>query len=402
MANTDKKLLTWLEQGLISQEQLHAISRFEQIRTQQGSSHWWLYSLFILGSAIISLGIISLVAANWAIIPDLVKLGAAFGLLAVLATGILLTQSRIANYWYDALIAAFIILCLATIGLIAQIYHLNSHWYHALLFWSAITLPLVLFSRQLFVNFFWVSIFLHAVIWSSVDFSSNVLSGIHNKQIPALFLLAPLLAAACYMLTRQMGKHLESLQNSFFFWLHISGLIALIFIDIVRSGGEMRSYELEWYLPAYLSAVVLSGLILFRPRYRPLNKGLLIASIVLLLLYYHPFILFDGETRYSQALFGKTGNATFWTADDIRAPFLTIMILFLYATHAGNIGQHRTFNIITFLIGLRFVILYFQAMGGLAATGVGLILSGLMIIAIAWFWYKSRNRLQRWSEKLNA
>lgn len=401
MANTDKKLLIWLEQGLISQEQLNAISRFELARTRQSNNHWWLYSLLILGSAIISLGVISLIAANWVVIPDLVKLGTAFGLLVILAVGIFLTQPQSGNYWYDALITAFIILCLATIGLIAQIYHLNGHWYHALLFWSVITLPVVLFSRQLFVNFFWVSIFLHAAIWSGVDFTSQTPSGLNDQQLPAMFVFAPLLAAACYVLTRRAGKHSESLQSSFFFWFQISGLVALIFIDIVRSGGEMRSYELSWYLPAYLSAMVLSGFILFRPRYRSLNKGLLIGVIVLLLLYYHPFILFDGETRYSQALFGKADHATFWTADDIRAPFLTILILFLYATHAGNIGEHRTFNIITFLIGLRFVILYFQAMGGLAATGVGLILSGLIIITIAWFWHKNRSRLQRWSEQLN-
>jgi uncharacterized membrane protein len=401
MASTDKKLLTWLEHGFISQQQLNTIREFEQTRSRRSNSHWWLYSLLILGSAIIGLGIISLIAANWAVIPDIVKLGATFGLLISLATGILLTQSNADSYWYDALITAFIILCLATIGLIAQIYHLNGHWYHALLLWSAITLPVVLFSRQLFVYFFWVTIFLHAAIWSSVDLSSNTPPGTTDSQPPALLVFAPLLAATCYVLTRWSKHHLQSFHSSFFFWFQISGLIALIFIDIIRSGGEMRSYELSWFIPAYLSAAILIGLIAFRPDYRPLNKGLLTAVILLLLLYYHPFILFDGETRYSFSALNTVSNATFWTADDIRAPFLTILILFLYATHAGNIGQYRTFNVITFLIGLRFVILYFQAMGGLAATGIGLILSGLMIIGIAWFWYKSRNRLQRWSENLN-
>ena len=168
----------------------------------------------------------------------------------------------------------------------------------------------------------------------------------------------------------------------------------------MRSGGEMREYEFAWYLPGYIAAGILSIIVLTRPDYRLLNKGLLIAVILLFLLYYHPYLLFDGNTRYNY-IGDATGNAGFWTADDIRAPILTIMILFLYATHAGNSGHHRTFNLITFLIGLRFVILYFQAMGGLAATGVGLIMSGLMIIGITWFWYKSRGRLQRWSEELH-
>ncbi|CAA6817023.1 MAG: Predicted membrane protein [uncultured Thiotrichaceae bacterium] len=401
MTGLEKKLLTWLDQGLINQEQLTAIGQYERRTGKSNSSHWWLYSLLILGSSIISLGIISLIAANWANIPDLVKLGTAFGLLSLLAATTLWQAETDSDYLYDALLTAFIILCLAVIGLIAQVFHLNGHWYNALLLWSAITLPVVLFAHQLFAYFLWSTLFIHAATWGAIALSSGSFSGNNAAQLPALFLLAPLLAAGGYVLTR-LSQHLKLFRSSFFFWFQISGLVSLIFIDIIRSGGEMRSFELDWYIPAYIVAAILMTMIASNPAYRPLNKGLLISIILLLLLYFHPFILFDGETRYSfNALQAPGETVNFWTADDIRAPFLTILILFLYATHAGNIGHHRTFNAMTFLIGLRFVILYFQAMGGLAATGVGLILSGLMIIGIAWFWHKSRKRLQHWSEGLH-
>lgn len=401
MANLNKKLSNWLDQGLINQEQFTAIGQYEQAAGKNNSSYWWLYSLLILGSSIISLGIISLIAANWADIPDLVKLGVAFGLLCVLAIATLWQEKAESGYLYDALLTAFIILCLAVIGLIAQIFHLSGHWYNALLLWSAITLPVVLFARQLFAYFLWSTLFIHAATWGAIALSSAGFDGNNTAQLPALFLLAPLLAATGYVFTR-LSAYLQLFRSSFFFWFQISGLVSLIFIDIVRSGGEMRSFELDWYLPAYITAAFLISLIAVNPAYRSLNKGLLISIILLLLLYFHPFILFDGDTRYSFVTLQNPGSPTnFWTADDIRAPFLTILILFLYATHAGNIGHHRTFNVMTFLIGLRFVILYFQAMGGLAATGVGLILSGLMIIGIAWFWHKSRKRLQYWSEGLN-
>lgn len=400
MISVEKKLSNWLNQGLISREQFSAISAYEQSGDGKASGHWWLYSLLILGSSIIGLGIISLIAANWAVIPDGVKLGAAFSLLSVLAIAIFWQYGNLESYAYETLLVAFTILCMAVIGLITQIFHLSGHWYHALLLWSVITLPIVLFARQLFAYFLWSSVFLHAAIWSAVSLSSGNLIGSNSAQLPALFLLAPLLAAGGYALTR-LSQHLKPFHTSFFFWFQVSGLVALVFIDIIRSGGEMRSFELSWYLPAYIIAVILVGLVVANPRYRPINKGLLISIILLLLLYFHPFILFDGETRYNFLALQGEGNANFWTADDIRAPFLTILILFLYATHAGNSGHHRTFNMMTFLIGLRFVILYFQAMGGLAATGVGLILSGLMIIGITWLWHKSRKRLRRWSEDLN-
>ncbi len=91
-----------------------------------------------------------------------------------------------------------------------------------------------------------------------------------------------------------------------------------------------------------------------------------------------------------------------WQADDIRAPIFTLAILFLYAIHAGNSNNQRAFNLATFLIGLRFVILYFQAMGGLAATGIGLIVSGLLIMSVTWIWYKGRERIRQWTQELPA
>ncbi len=399
MATIDKKLAVWEQQGLISSDQRDDILNFEQGDTPS-SANWWLYSLFILGAAIIGLGVISLIAANWAQIPDAIKLGADFGLLALIASGILWQYQRSPPYWFDALITAFIIICLATIGLIAQIYHIGGHWYHALLLWSVITFPLVLFARQLFVHFLWSSLFLHAAIWSSVDLSAGNLSHAF-QEIPALLLLAPLLAACLYGVAKRVTV-LQYFRSSFFFWFQVSGLIALVTIDLIRSGGEAQTFQMGWYLPAWIAAAFLAVLIITRADYRTLNKALLIAAIALLLLYFHPDILFNGGTRYTFGALESAERASFWQADDIRAPAMTILILFLYAIHAGNSGHQRSFNLITFLIGLRFVVLYFQAMGGLAATGVGLIVSGLMIIGIAWFWYSSRDHLRRWSKELNA
>ncbi len=399
MAGIEKKLSAWLEQGLISNTQYDAISQYEKAAVPGNNGGWWLYSLLILGTSIIGLGIISLIAANWALIPDMLKLACAFTVLGLLAVGIFMHYPRVNSHWFDVLISGFIVLCLATIGLIGQIYHLSAAWYQALLLWAAISLPLVLFARKLFAPFFWTTLFLYAFAWAGVSFAASGMSETY-RQLPALFMFMPLLAASCYSFVRFIGVA-NNFSSSFFFWFQVSGLIALVVIDIMRSGGEMREYELAWYIPGYMAAAVLTLIILTRPDYRLLNKSLLIAVILLFLLYYHPYILFDGNTRYHYIGTEAVGSSSFWTADDIRAPILTIFILFLYATHAGNSGHHRTFNLITFLIGLRFVILYFQAMGGLAATGVGLIMSGLMIIGIAWFWYKSRGRLRRWSEELH-
>lgn len=397
--NNTKKLNQWLQAGLITPDQQASILAFEAEHPQR--SNWWLYSFMILGTAIIGLGVISLIAANWANIPDSVKLGADFALLGLLAGGIYWQYpNRQQGIWFEVLLVGFMLLCLATIGLIAQIYHISGKWYHALLFWAAITSLLSLFARNLFTRFFWVTLFLHGVVWSIVGLTSANFSH-RMEELPAALLLTPLLTTLLYYLATHV-KQLYGYAGSLFFWFQISAIVALAFVDISRSGGEMDDYRALWYLPAYAAAAILAAGILLHKDYHLLNRLALLGALGLLLLYYHPDLLFTGEQRYT--LFGSATHdgIGFWQADDIRAPLLTLLILFLYAIHAGNIGHQRTFNLVTFLIGLRFVVLYFQAMGGLAATGVGLIVSGSLIIGMAWLWYKGRDRLRQWTKELQA
>ncbi|OQX02050.1 MAG: hypothetical protein BWK73_43950 [Thiothrix lacustris] len=379
--STITKLNQWLQAGLITPAQHANILSFEAEHRQH--SNGWLYSFMILGAAIIGLGVISLIAANWANIPANLKLGVDFALLTLLAIGVFWQYPKRHNgLWFEVLLVGFMLLCLATIGLIAQLYHLNGKWYHALVFWAAITFLLSLFARNLLTRFGWVTLLLQGLIWSLMDFTTPHL-GLQWEILPAVFLLAPLLTAVLYYATMH-SKLLHGFTHSLFFWFQLTAIIALAFADIVRSGGEMTAYQVAWFVPAYIAAALLSVGILRHKAYRWLNRVLLLGIVGLLLLYYHPDWLFNGQT------------------DDIRAPLLTLTILFLYALHAGNSGHQRTFNLVTFLIGLRFVILYFQAMGGLAASGVGLIISGSLIIGITWLWYKGRDRLREWTKRLQG
>ena len=396
---TITKLNQWLQAGLITPAQHANILSFEAERRQNANG--WLYSFMILGAVIIGLGVISLIAANWAHIADSTKLGVDFALLSVLAGGIFWQYpQRRHGVWFEVLLVSFMLLCLASIGLISQIFHISGQWYHALLFWAAITFLLSLFARSLFTRFFWVTLLLQGLVWSLVDFTTPDIWQ-QWKTLPAVLLLAPLLSATLYYATFPV-KTLRGFSTSLYFWFQITAMIALAMIDIARSGGEMTEYQLAWFVPAYMAAGLLALGILLHREYRWLNRLLLLGALGLLLLYFHPDWLFSGQSRYS--LFGSQAQATvsFWQADDIRAPLLTLAILFLYAVHSGNSGRQHTFNLVTFLIGLRFVILYFQAMGGLAATGVGLIVSGSLIIGMTWLWYKSRDRLRAWTTGLQT
>jgi uncharacterized membrane protein len=398
MAAIANKLAQWQQAGLLSTEQTDAILAFEA--QQNTRAPWWLYSLMILGAAIMGLGIISLIAANWSNIPDLFKLSIAFLVLAGLGFAIYKQYTPPHNgIWFEVLIIGFILMCLATIGLTAQIYHSGGHWYYATLFWGVITLPLCLFAKNGFTRFLWASLLLHSAIWALTqwDFARDF---IFTDRIPAVFLLAPLLSALAYIISKQW-KLLQTFTSSLFFWFQISAIVSLGFIDTVRSVDSLGETASLAYMPAYICAALLAVGILISNRYNLLNKILVLVILALFLIYYQPGGLFLDMFR-TNLFSGDNNQVAWWQANDVRAPLLTLTILFLYAIHAGNTGQTRSFNLTTFLIGLRFLILYFQAMGGLAATGIGLILSGAFIIGIAWLWSKQREKLRQWSQELSA
>lgn len=389
------KLKRWKQAGLLDDAQYHAILAYESANPQR--NHWWLYSLMILGAVTIGLGVISIIAANWADLSDTLKLSADFALLSLLAVAIFWQyQQQATGAWFESGLMLFMLLCLASIGLIAQIYHLSGAWYHTLLFWAALTGLLSLFSQTVWLRFCWVSLFLQGATWSLVKLTVPELQW-NDDALAVLFLTTPLLSASLYYLS-QYSKALQGFSSSLYFWFQLSGIVMLAFIDMARSGGDLESPLWHGYIVPYGFAIALALGILFQPRYRWLNKGVLLAALSLVLLYFYPDWLFTGQQGY---VFWdeQANNRVVWhQADDLRAPLLTITILFLYAIHAATQGQQRSFNIATFLIGLRFVVLYFQAMGGLAATGIGLIISGVIIISIAWLWYQ----LQQWTKERSA
>ena len=88
MSKLEKKLKDWIDHGFINSSQAQRIRDHEALKPRNS---WILSALLILGALIISVGVISLIAAHWNQIPHLVKLGGDFLLLVGLATAILHT-----------------------------------------------------------------------------------------------------------------------------------------------------------------------------------------------------------------------------------------------------------------------------------------------------------------------
>lgn len=372
MAKLEKKLAEWLQQGLINKIQVDGICHYE---ASQSNASWMVYSFIALGSTVIGIGIISLVAANWATIPDLVKLGSALLLLVALAGTILHTQARSGSLLIETQLAVFVLSCLATIGLIGQIYHSSNTLADALLFWSAITFAAVTLSRQRFLPFLWTSIFLSAFLSKLWDYS--VVFVVAEESLLVGLLMA--LPFFCNLLAILIGKlpWLPSFATAFRHWSLIGTGLGIIVVDLWSiSGFQLGSAQIIMFLPAICLSLASVVTMVLDKNLSRLQKKLLFAVIFLYVVMF-PVCLQYFPWRSMGAVFA-------------------ILIVGFYAVFVGLHNQRHLFTLLTLFIGLRFLLVYFSAFGGLASTGFGLIFSGLLILGGVAFWHKSSERLRQW------
>lgn len=381
-----KKLDIWLEHKLIDKQQHQRILAFEG--EQASGSHWFLYGFLILGAVTTGIGVISLIANNWAAIPASVKLGIDFLLLIAIAVGIYRLQRSAHSVWSDVLLVAFQVLVLASIGLISQIYHVQGEIYTALLVWSVITFWISLYARQYFPPFLWVSLFIIGFSWSVLDWQVALLEGKHwwsvDRPLNLLFVFTVFTSLLLSHFSLKQQRY--DFASSFQLWFIVSGLASLIYADLLYWTMQWESTPDALMIPAYLVAI---GFIVHTylrkelPRY---NRVLIIiASLLFLLLFRPEWVMLTGNDDS--------------LLKELFAPVLIISILLLYALHVGSMGRKTLFNITTFLIGIRFLVVYFEVIGDLAMTGIGLIISGLAIIAVTYGWYRSRDALHAWVKR---
>lgn len=371
-ARIEARLQEWRKLGLISEDQAIRIADYEAKRPTGN----WIASAFItLGVVVIGIGIVSLVAANWSSIPDSVKLAVDFLLLSGIA-------GAVHRYRGDAWILLFILHCLATIGLIAQVFHTGGEVYEALLLWSIITLPIVLLARHRLVAFLWSGFFLTALeLWLARS-QFLLVEENHSYEgawIGALFIMPTLIAllAAGF----NSGHRNSSLVQAFRSWLVLAAVPAVGIMDLLIAGHEHSDRSLK---RAMIATTLLGGFAAWRFfADRELSRLSRIGVASLLILY-----VGDGWLAF------LVPNSEFLGA------LMTLLLLVLSALHFGLLGNRRIFHTLTLLVGLRFFILYQQAVGGLAATGVGMIVSGGLMIGLVWAWNKSRPRLQELLEEL--
>jgi uncharacterized membrane protein len=382
--NIEAKLKQWVEAGLIDHAIAARISGFEASRSRPMA----LIALSVLGAGTIALGIVSVVAANWDVIPKPLKLGADLALGALLAFAAYAAIEAGRALATEVAVTLLYGFTLASLALVGQIYQLGTPAYQALLAWSFSTAPLLLLARSRYVASLWLA-GLATTHWLSLDALFTFLTrtlGISGQRWIDLAVTCAFASPLLYLgisrvpwLRRERRETARAFGE--FAWSAIlAGGFAVQFFWYDRLAAHDT---LGWSLvsTALLAGGAALGVLRLAPDLAlPARRALAAAlgtawlSLVLATSYARPAASFVGAT-------------------------LQVAWLALFAWAALSLGRVRTFNLLTALIGLRVLVIYFEVFGSLLSTGMGLVTGGALTLLVAWLWRrKTRDLSERMRE----
>jgi len=374
--NLDQKLRRWREAGLIDEVASVRIAEFEHAQRRPIG----MYTLVGLGASTIGLGLVSLVAANWEVIPAALKLAVDLVLGVGLALLIELAVSRGWRLAREALIVVFYGYTLASLALVGQIYQLDSPTYQALTLWSFATLPLCLLGESLFLSVLYTAglvtthAFALSALFDALEASANDALG-RNVAACAVFAspLVYVLLSFVPWLRAHRRHYVSTLRATGVLGIVLGGFALAFFWYDGLSSGE----TLTWSLAVTLLLAIGFSVYLWRlMRAEPERTRVAVACVV-------------------PAAWLMLAFSTGWRhgAADYMGGLLQIVWLSLCAFVSYRALWLRLFNALTSLLALRILFVYFEVFGSLLDTGVGLVTGGVVTLLIGWGWQQKMRQL---------
>jgi uncharacterized membrane protein len=377
-----RQLARWQAASLIDGQTAEWILAFEHGRRRPVL----LYAFGGLGALAVATGILSVIAANWEHLGRHAKLGADLILLGGVACGAY--RSRPAHWLREVSLLLYFLLVLASIALVGQTYQLGGEAHEALALWLLLGSPMVLFGRSWMLAASWLAALVASVATAIAKASAvcEWLSG-DAAQVTvtlAALSLGPLLCLSlgtAVAVTRRRPHFASFFRAVGWFWL--VGLTSLAqHLWYTESSGH-RVRGLFGMTPLPLQALI-----------APVAAGLALA-------WYLPRTLPGASGRGRQLaravlLFATLSSALPAVIEHDEIPVAGAISFFLlwvgFALTAYQLGRIRLLNLATGVLALRLVVAYVELFGSLLQTGLGMILGGLLTLALAWGWVrKSRD-----------
>lgn len=368
--NLEKQLERWVSASLINEDQAEKIRQFEK---KTPSAGWALWGVSAIGILVLMTGVISLIASNWGDIPQIIKVISYFLLLAFF-TFVTIKKGQSEGLIKECLLTSLALLALAGIGLIGQVYNLVSNGYSGIYFWLAIILPITLIAKSRLIQYLWFAGFTTAtLIWGFESGSTKTI----ERNLMIIVSIPYIWIGIGYALDR-FGRSYFLSAARVWNWLilMITYTVAGSIIWNFSSNNYLLDHIGNWKIFPIVAIILSLGCILIRKISVGLVSTCALACMILstALLFICPLILPIEENQ-----------------------IIPCLLFFLawggLATYSALNDRRRMYDISAFIIGARFVVVYFEVFGSLAATGIGLIISGAMILGVAYAWYKYRATL---------
>ncbi len=362
-----RRIAHWHEAGIIDAATRDRLLAYEDAHARP----LLLWAVWGIGALAIGLGFVSVVAANWENIPGLVRLGVHLALIAGLVGLVFFREDRLVEgspWSVEALVFVTAALGLTFFGHLGQVYQTSSPLWQPLAVWLALFAPLLLLTGRSWPTALAV---VGGAVWTAWEYAS-AMTGNGVPRNPGTIWLAWLGAAVALPVTLALAggwMRARSLRPDF--WRRIEQLALTYAVALaslacaVASGGGFGDSSLLAGTPSLACGVVIALAGIAHFAVRPGVSGQMAAAII------------------TEA--GITIAAAEWANDRIVPAALLFFVLWAGIAAAALRAHWRgVFQLAVGVIAFRLIILSFELAADLLTSGFGLILSGLMILGVAW------------------
>jgi len=363
----ESRLRRWQKENLID---AHSVSRILAYEAKKKSARFTT-ALFGLGALAIFLGFAAIISSNWDAIPAWLKLIVHTAINLGLAGGIVYAINENKNTLKEILLFLLAGFTLTFIALIGQIYQTGAPAWQALTLWLVLVSPFVFaLARARFTIVAWITGFVITL--------GFLIEPVNRWLEPARLDVALYTLVPFVMLG--IGQQLK-VRNKWPVWPPILSLATYVIMALAASYAQVSWLENNPFPLANACVGLAVGLVasglLAGLRYRKIlikHDALIdvFAAVSVLAFFLPMIVVHDSVYLYHD-------GGTF-----LRVIGAAIFILYwIFIGWTALVFNHRNLmNLAICVIALRLVIVYVEVFGSLLQTGVGLIVSGILLILL--------------------
>ncbi len=361
---SERQINNWLNAGLIDADTAQRIRKFETDRSRPLG----LWSLIGLGALAIGLGLISVVAANWDDIPGMIRLTIHALLIAGMSAGIYRLQPRngfLGLYLKDVLLFVLAVLGATFFGHLGQVYQTSSPLWQPLATWLLLFSPLLLLAgRGWLISLLWMVGLLGTGIahFSWYWETTRQPPSIYTAVMTSLPIFALLVGIFVRRLSSRQAFWMQI--GQFAFAAFVAGVTLKLIIDGVTKGGFFGADGNAGEI-AVIHLVLWSAAALLIYAFNRTGSGIGIAAILI------AAAMINFISSISQSI------------DPLANAILFMALWAVIGWSAIFSGWRNVFQAAVAIVALRLIVLSFELASDLLSSGLGLIVAGVITIAIA-------------------